>query len=172
MKGSHRHDHKFLNIDGCIGMRATIEYIHHRHGQYLGIGSKGIYRGVRRPELQHGRLWMHQVWRWHQARICWSPVQLEHGTVNCALSVASNPTNTSNLLIHIIHSLRNTLAKVVAIVAITHDRFVLPVLAPEGTAARPKLLNLIQPLLTVGCVPINDFSSVYFNDVCHGFKNC
>ncbi len=33
IRRAFRHDHEFLKIDRCIGMRAAVENIHHRHRQ-------------------------------------------------------------------------------------------------------------------------------------------
>ncbi len=38
-----RHDHEFLDVNRCIGMRAAVHYIHHGHGQYLGIGAPDVF---------------------------------------------------------------------------------------------------------------------------------
>ncbi len=32
-----RHDHEFLEVDGIVGMFATIDDVHHRHRQHMGI---------------------------------------------------------------------------------------------------------------------------------------
>ncbi len=37
-----RHDHEFLKIDGRVGMSAAIQDVHHRYGQYPGIGAAQI----------------------------------------------------------------------------------------------------------------------------------
>ena len=32
-----RHDHELLEVDAVVGVHATVEHVHHRHGQYVGI---------------------------------------------------------------------------------------------------------------------------------------
>ena len=54
-----RHDHEFLEIDGCIGMCARIQNVHHRHRQNLGLGAteitkEGKIRG-RRGRIGYGK---------------------------------------------------------------------------------------------------------------------
>ena len=39
---AHRHHHEFLEIDGVIGMRTTIDDVHHRHRQGAGRGAADI----------------------------------------------------------------------------------------------------------------------------------
>ena len=39
---AYRHDHEFLKIDFIIGMRTTIQDIHHGNGDCAGIGTTDI----------------------------------------------------------------------------------------------------------------------------------
>ena len=39
----HRHDHEFLEINGCIGMRAAVDDVRHGDGQHLGVGAAQIF---------------------------------------------------------------------------------------------------------------------------------
>ena len=36
-------DHELLECDRCVGVRATVDYIHHRHGEHLGIRATDVF---------------------------------------------------------------------------------------------------------------------------------
>ena len=37
-----RHDHEFLDVDVVVGVLAAVDDVHHRQGQFLGIGAAQV----------------------------------------------------------------------------------------------------------------------------------
>ena len=42
-RGADGHDHEFLEIDRSIGVRATIDDVHHRHGKHFGVRATDVF---------------------------------------------------------------------------------------------------------------------------------
>ena len=40
--GADRHDHELLHVDVVVGVLATVEHVHHRHGQHVGVDAADV----------------------------------------------------------------------------------------------------------------------------------
>ena len=117
-----RHDHELLHVDGGIGMRTSVEYVHHGDGQDLGVGPTQVL--VQRQTAcgcggvgsGHGGS---QDGVGSQNRLVGCPVQVKHGLVHCGL-IGGIKTDQSlgYLSVHVFHSLGNTLAQIAVLVAV------------------------------------------------------
>ena len=41
-RGAHRHDHELLEVNVVVGMHATVEDVHHRRGQQMGVNAAQV----------------------------------------------------------------------------------------------------------------------------------
>ena len=46
-----RRDHEFLDVDVAVGVGSTIEDVHHRHGQHMGVGTAEVAEQRQLAEL-------------------------------------------------------------------------------------------------------------------------
>ena len=139
-----RHNHKLLNINRIVGMRAAIQNIHHRHRQNMrrhaaNIAPKrcvlrgGGGLGNRQRNAQHGI---------GPSRDLFSvPSSATQSQINMGLlGGVHTGQRRQNFAVHRIHRFLNTFAEIALLVAVAQfDGLIAPVEAPDGTPARPVL---------------------------------
>ena len=136
--GAKGHHHEFLRVGRLPGgVRAAVEDVHHGYGQGVGIHAtniaverqaQGIRRGFgnRQAGAENGIC--------AQFGFIRGAVQLEHHHINRHL-LGGVPTDQriSDVVVDIVHCLRNALAQVAALVAVAHfERFVHARRCPRG----------------------------------------
>ncbi len=132
----YRTNHKFLETDRRIGMRAAVDYVHHRHGKHVSVGSAYVF--VKRKveivgrSLGHGERHAKDGVRTEIA-LCRSSVKLKHSLVNGNLvKRAHADKGICDGAVYVGHSLQHTLSHIAFRVAVAQ----LKSLVHSGRSAR------------------------------------
>ena len=120
---AYRADHKFLKCNRSIGVRATIDNVHHRNRQHISIRSADIT--VKRlvqiigGSFSYGkRNTQHGIGSQLRLRLC--SVQSDQFMVDLTLVQSTHTDNCwCNNLVHIIYGFQNTFAAITFFIAIT-----------------------------------------------------
>ncbi len=128
--GADRADHEFLESDGGVGVRATVDDIHHGNGQHVAVRSADVTI-ERQAQIVGGSVGDREGNTQNRIRAqlalgCRS-VQFDHGLVDETLLEAGHPDDfRSDLLIDVLHSLEDTFAAVALRIPVTQfERLVL-----------------------------------------------
>ncbi len=120
--GTHRHHHKFLDVDRVVGVCSAIDDVHHRHRQHAGAGTAQI--AVEREAghvgggLGDGEADSEDGVGPESALVV-GPVELEHGVIDGDLVGRIHAEDgVRDLAVHGIHGLEHGLAEIAALVAV------------------------------------------------------
>ena len=125
-RGADRRDHELLDVDVGVGVRATVEDVHHRHREQVGVGpadvavqrqpgrlGRGLGDGERGAEDRVGA----------QVGLVGRRVELVHHLVDLALVVGTHALDgRADLLDHRVDGLLHALAEVAIAAVAQLDR--------------------------------------------------
>ena len=121
---AHWHDHEFLDVQAVVGMRATIDHIHHwnRHGHRASATDVTVQRQAcvfSRGTRHSHRHCQHRIGA--QTAFVIGAVQVQHHLVDVSLfrRIQTNQ-GLSDFAVDIVNRLQNAFAQVTAFIAITH----------------------------------------------------
>ena len=115
-RSTNRHNHKFLKIDRIIGMRTTIDNIHHRNRQSVGINTTHItikiLTGFLSSSISHSqRNTQNSIGT--QIRFIRSSIQFNHSVINRNLIGNIHTFQFFiNCFINILNSFQHTFTKI------------------------------------------------------------
>ncbi len=144
---THRHDHEFLDVDRVVGVCATVDDVHHRHGQDVRLGAAQVAiereAGCVRRSLRHRK--RHAEDRiGAEPRLVRRTVERLERVVDAALVLGIHAAQrVVDLALHRGHRAEHALAKVALLVAVA--QFV--GLVGAGRGARRHRRAALRPVL-------------------------
>ena len=175
----HGHDHELLEVDVVVGVDASVQDVHHRHGEGVGVGPAEV--GVER-QADGGRGGAGDGERAAQdgvgaeTPLVWGAVRDDHGLVDPALvGCLAAHERRGELPVDVRYGLRDALAEVAALVAVSKlDRLELAgrgAGGDDGAAGRPVLERDLDLDGRVAA-GVQDLATVHLADLAHGMPFC
>ena len=120
--GAGRHDHEFLDVDVVVGVGAAVDDVHHRQGQYAGVGPADVLverqAGFFGGGLGHGQRDA-QDGVGAQLALVFGAVQLDHAHVDADLVDGVHADQVfGDDVVDVVDGLEDALAEVALLVAV------------------------------------------------------
>ncbi|BAC17851.1 conserved hypothetical protein [Corynebacterium efficiens YS-314] len=168
-----RGDHELLDIHTGVGVCATVDDVHHRDGQHVGVRATDVTEQGQTCGIRGGLGHSHgdtQDGVGAQAGLVLGAVQLDHGRIDETLIVGLQAGQlVADLLVDVLNSLENTLAQV-TISAVTQLVRLVDTGGRSGGNAGNAVGTVIQENLCLDgrvTAGIHDLASKYVHDFSH-----